>query len=252
MARPRSPIKARLEEWHLRRVPFPATPFVDPFNTDPLRNGSVFARDLRAAEIARIRHDILKEGYVGMIKPWSWVWAKKRIGGSLGMGKTALLTYVTDQINQDYGRKFFGNAAHWLAVYVPVLPAIKSVQDLASVALASVCSQARGTSVERLLLGQLRRKVILLSPPSAFPHSVRNAADSRFMDDKWLSDQGVDIAQLCAAMSEASARSEGDFSFRAGFCEWGVARVSLHSERRSKPGPTSTGTCEQSTLSPLE
>src|SRR5260221_8934661 len=125
MARSKSSIKVRLEEWQLRRVPFPATPFVDPFNADPLRNGSVFARSLREAEIAKIRHDILKEGYAGMVTRWSWVWARKKIGGSLGVGETSLLTYVADQINQDYGKRFFGHAAHWLAVYVPVQPATK-------------------------------------------------------------------------------------------------------------------------------
>ena len=102
MAKSKSPIKARLEDWHLRRVPFPTTPYVDPFNKDPLRNGSVFAPELREAEIEKIRHVILKHGYASMVKPWSWMWAKKKVGGSLGMGKTALLAHVTDQINQDY------------------------------------------------------------------------------------------------------------------------------------------------------
>jgi len=202
MARSKSPIKARLEDWYLRRVPFPTTPYVDPFNADPLRNGSVFARELREAEIEKIRHVILKHGFASMVKPWSWMWAKKKVGGSLGMGKTALLAYVTDQINQDYGKRFFGSAVHWLAVYVPVLPAIKSVQDLAAVALTSVCSQARGTSVERRLLGRLRRKVILLSPPGEYSASVRNTSDSHFMDDKWLIDQGVDLSQLSAGVQK--------------------------------------------------
>src|SRR5258708_33543138 len=101
MVRSKSPIKTRLENWHLRRVPFPTTPFVDPFNADPLRNGSVFARDLREDEITKIRHDILKEGYASVAKRWNWMWAKKHIGGSLGMGETALLSYIADQIKPD-------------------------------------------------------------------------------------------------------------------------------------------------------
>jgi hypothetical protein len=198
MPRSKSPIKTRLDAWRLKRVPFPATPFVEPFNVDPLRNGSVFAPDLRATEIAKIRQSILKQGYAGMVKPWSWMWAKKKIGGSLGIGKTALLIYIADQINQDYGRKFFGLAAHWLAVYVPIQPSTKSVQEMASLALASVCNTARGASVERLLLGRLRRKVIVLSPHNEYTQPVRDAADNRFLDDKWLLDHGVDLPRLSA------------------------------------------------------
>jgi hypothetical protein len=47
MSSGRIPVKTRLRNWKLSRVPFPSVPFVSYFNEDPLINGSVFAPDLR-------------------------------------------------------------------------------------------------------------------------------------------------------------------------------------------------------------
>jgi len=195
-----SPIKVRLKDWYLRQIPFPAVPFVDPLNEDPLCNGTVFAAELRTSEIEHIRRDILRGGFDDLPTRWSWVWALRMRGRSLGMGKTALLTYLTDQINQDYGKKFFGHAAHWLAVYVPVKPKMKSSAHVAAAALVSMCSEARGVSVERLLLARIRHRVItlgLLGPDAALLHT---ASPAQFVKDRWLSDHGVDLEGLATAV----------------------------------------------------
>lgn len=182
MPRAKSPVKIRLEEWRLKRVPFPSVPFVDYFNTDPLQNGAVFAPDLRTTEIDRIRRDILRNGFGGLVQRWSWMWARRQMGGTLGMGKTALLTYLADQINRDYGTSFFNTPANWLVLYVPVLPGIKSTAELSSAALASVCSDARGVSVERLLVARVRRKLVLNDSATPRADSMRRAAEIRFAD----------------------------------------------------------------------
>jgi hypothetical protein len=204
----KSPLKARLKDWHLKRVPFPVVPFVDYFNADPLQNGSVFAPDLRAVEIGCIRRDILRNGFAAMVQRWSWVWARRQMGGTLGMGKTALLTYLADQINRDYGTSFFNMPANWLVIYVPIQPRVKSVGELAAAALASVCSDARGISIERLLVSRVRRKLVLNDQNSQHPDSMRRAPESRFADDAWLRDNGVDLDMLSAQV-ERDLRSHG-------------------------------------------
>jgi hypothetical protein len=62
------------------------------------------------------------------------------MGRNIGMGKTALLTYIADQINRDYGSKFFGRPANWLAIYVPTQPKTKSIAEMAALALVSICN----------------------------------------------------------------------------------------------------------------
>ncbi|MGO8947066.1 MAG: hypothetical protein ACLQUY_05265 [Ktedonobacterales bacterium] len=108
MSTGKAAFKSTLEAWNLKRVPFPANPFVDPFNIDPLRNGSVFAAELRQEELAAIGKDVLQQGYTNELKRWNWLWARRNMGRNIGMGKTALLTYVADQINRD---KFFSQPA---------------------------------------------------------------------------------------------------------------------------------------------
>jgi hypothetical protein len=109
----RIPIKTRLKHWRLSRVPFPSVPFVSYFNEDPLLNGSVFAPELRQQQLEQLRTEVLGNGWPDAVSRWSWVWAHKRIGGSLGIGKSALLGYVTDQINSNFGSSFFHRAAPW-------------------------------------------------------------------------------------------------------------------------------------------
>jgi hypothetical protein len=206
MPRQTSPTKLRLQEWNFKRMPFPVVPFVDPFNSDPLCNGSVFAADLRSKEIKQIREHILQIGFPDMVKPWTWIWAKKALGANVGMGKTALLTYIADQINYDYGKRFFGHAAHWLVVYVRVPARAKSVDEIAALALASMCSTARGLSVEQLLLARLRHKVIALGLVGN-EHFVPQSAQQRsFANDQWVAAHGIDMEKLKSAIDAYLSR----------------------------------------------
>jgi hypothetical protein len=225
MASTKSAIKSRLNEWHLKRVPFPAVPFVEYFNEDPLRNGAVFAPELRAEPIEQIRNEILRGGFANMVRPWSWIWAKKNMGGNLGMGKTALLTYLTDQINKDYGHSFFKGAAHWLAVYIPVYPKMKSVEEIASVALASMCSSARGMSAERLLLARIRRKAVITAAKGRYSQALLSAPDIKFTKDAWLEDNGVDLPALSTDVERILRDSGARQQFSHAFASGGLERV---------------------------
>src|SRR5690348_2921259 len=200
MARQKSALRERLSDWHLRRVPFPAVPFVNPFGADPVSNGSVFAASLREEELDRIRVDILRGGNADLVQPWGWIWGYRHRGRSLGMGKTALLTHITDQINTDFGRPFFGYNTNWLAVYVPVYPGMHSTAELAAAALASMCSEQRGMSIAQLMLGKLRHSVITLGLLGAGARGLRAASPLRLAKDKWVTEQGIDLAVLSQAV----------------------------------------------------
>jgi len=232
MSHAKSPIKARLEKWGLKRMPFPTVPFVDPFNVDPIRNGSVFAKELRAEELEMIRRDVYQAGFPDLVTRWSWVWARRHVGTNIGMGKTAFFAYIADQINQDYGHTFFkpNQVAQWLAVHVTVSPKTRSVDELMAIALASICNDVRGMSVERLLLARLRHRVLTLANQTV---NLR-APIIRFGQDRWLSDRGIDIPQLTKAI-EAYLLDRGAMSDMGE----AIARGSLRSYLQTLNGATS-------------
>jgi hypothetical protein len=205
MAAVRIPIKTRLKAWHLSRVPFPSVPFVQYFNEDPLRNGSVFVPELRQDQINQLRTEILCNGWPDAVKRWSWVWAHKHVGGSLGMGKSALLGYITDQINRDFGSSFFHRAAPWLAVYVKVPEKVRSTAQVLAVALASIYNNEHGVSVERRLVGRLRHKVVALNG-HLYPATLSTESETQFADDGWLVGQGVDLTALNKLVAELLKR----------------------------------------------
>jgi hypothetical protein len=207
MASTRPPIKTRLRKWHLTQVPFPSVPFVNYMSEDPISNGSVYATELRQQQVDQIRAEILKFGFAKAVQEWSWVWAHRKLGGSLGMGKTALLGFVTDQINIDYGSSFFHAAAPWLAVYVKVPETIKSLQDVAAVALESLYHERHGTSGERLLLARVRRELILLDKAGKYPQNLGTEKTTAFGRDDWLDAHGVNRDALTADVKEKLMRA---------------------------------------------
>jgi hypothetical protein len=200
MARIPHHIRKRLASWHLKRVPFPAVPIIDPYNADPIQNGSVFDPDLRQDEIEHIKHDVFGNGYTDTARLWSWLYARRKFGRNIGMGKTALLLYLAKAINKNYGKTFFGWSAHWLCTYV-LLPAnIKSLDELHALALFSLCQNTHGKSVIELLRARLRRKVLLANLAGSYDKTIEHAQETQFASDQWLQQHGVELSALSEAV----------------------------------------------------
>jgi len=191
MVRQNPHIKQQLTDWYLKRVPFPSVSYVTYSSEDPLINGSVFAQFLREHELLQIRHELLAEGFPQGVKRWNWIWAKKNMGKSLGMGKTALMAYICDQINKDFGESFFGHGANWLALFVPVQPGTKMIDDVAAFALSSLCNESRGFSVEQRLLARLRHRVVVQNQSGRYPANLASIVWHRFLSDGWLAERGI-------------------------------------------------------------
>ena len=118
------------------------------------------------------------------------------------MGKTALLGYVTDQINRDFGSSFFHQAAPWLAVYVRVAEKTKSTAQVMATALASIYATEHGVSVERRLLGRLRHKAVALNTPHQYPPGLSAEPETKFAEDAWLESHGVPLDRLQKDVAE--------------------------------------------------
>ena len=116
----------------------------------------------------------------------------------LGMGKTALMAYVCDRINKDFGESFFGHGASWLALYVPVQPGTTTIDDIAAFALSSFCNVSRGASVEQHLLGHLRHRVIVQNQNGHYPTNLASIVWHRFLSDGWLAERNISRTTLDA------------------------------------------------------
>lgn len=201
MSSKQSPRQIKLKEWHLKGVPFPVVPFADPFSQNPLVNGAVFDPQLRQGEINKIRSRVLGNGWPDMIKPWKWLWTRHGAGKQVGTGKTALLGYITHEINRDYGETFLRPGANWLAIYARVEPGTHTINKMAAQVLAGLCNDVRGTSVIHLLLARLRQKVIntnRIKHHSNMPHLL---SSEDLLNPKWLQEHGIDVPQLNEAVA---------------------------------------------------
>ncbi len=226
MPRQNPVIKQQLATWHLKRVPFPSITYVSYFSTDPLVNGSVFAPDLREHQLYQIRHDLLAEGFPQTVKRWNWIWAKKNIGMSLGMGKTALLAYVCDQINKDFGKTFFGRSANWLALYVKVQPGVKSIDEIAACALESLCNESHGISIERHLLARLRHQIVVQNHSGQYPTGLAGKVWHNFQNNSWIESLGIDLATLDADVEHLLRNSHVSAHVATAISKGALRRVS--------------------------
>jgi hypothetical protein len=195
-------IRERLNQWNLKRVPFPSVPIIDPYNVDPLQNGSIFAVNLREQEIEHMRQKIFGKGYDDAVRLWSWCYARRKVGRNVGMGKTALLLYISRSINRDFGRSFFGSQTPWLCTYVLVSPKTHSLEDLLAQILLQMTSTVHGPSVLELLRATIRRKVIVLNRIQGNNDTLERATLQKFTQDTWLEQQGIDLEQLAHGVTD--------------------------------------------------
>ena len=202
MARMPKHIRQRLQAWHLKRIPFPAVPIIDPYNVDPLQNGSVFESALRQSEIDHIRSVNMGAGFVDAARLWSWVYARRKVGRNVGMGKTALLIHIASMINKDMGRTFFGWSAHWLCAYTLVGAKTRSLKELYAQVLFSLCNDVHGRSVIEMLRARLRRKVLMLNRAGSYEATVGNAEEKQFANDQWLARNNMDLRRLDDAVAD--------------------------------------------------
>lgn len=125
----------------LRDLPFPAEPVVDPYNTDPRRNGTIYAEEPVRPIIEKFENLLIRPNDFANRVRLAYVWAKGDQQTGRGMGKTALLRYFRQRINKDWGFTEFGGQFSALVVYVsfPTQVDRRYMEQLALSALVDIC-----------------------------------------------------------------------------------------------------------------
>ena len=75
-------------------------------------------------------------------------------------------------------------------------------EELAAVALASICDDSRGLSVERLLLGRLRHRAVILGMLGPDSQNLKAVPAKNLAKDRWLASHGVDIEAMSQAVEQ--------------------------------------------------
>ena len=142
----------------LTDLPFPFTPVADPYNTDPRRNGAIYASEPVRGSIEKFEQLLIRPSDFLNRARLAYLWSRGDQETGRGMGKTALLRYFSQRINQDWGRTEFDGQFSALVVYVsfPYQVDRRYMEQLALSALVDICkSRVLEASRASLRLEQL-------------------------------------------------------------------------------------------------
>ena len=183
------------ERLGLRDLPFPATAVADPYNTDPRRNGAIYAEEPVRASIERFERLLIRPNDFQNRVRLAYLWSRGDQETGRGMGKTALLRYFRQRINQDWGQTEFNGQFSALVVYVSFPSQVdrRYMEQLALSALVDICrSRVLEASRASLRLGQLtdeQCEQVVTNPNGSSDYG-------NLLNDEILSAKGVDAAHL--------------------------------------------------------
>ena len=125
----------------LKDLPFPNVAVSDPYNTDPRRNGTIYAEGPVRPSIEKFEQLLIRPNDFQNRVRLAYLWSKGDTESSRGMGKTALLRYFRQRINQDWGWTEFDGQFSALVVYVSFPSQVdrRFMEQLALSALVDVC-----------------------------------------------------------------------------------------------------------------
>ena len=102
----------------LKDLPFPAEPVANPYSSDPRQNGAIYAESPVSSEIEKFERLLIRPGDFSNRVRLAYLWSKGDQQSGRGMGKTALLRYFRQRINQDWGATEFENRFSAVVIYV--------------------------------------------------------------------------------------------------------------------------------------
>ena len=125
----------------LKDLPFPPMAVSDPYNTDPRRNGTIYAENPVRTSIEKFQQLLIRPNDFQNRVRLAYLWSKGDDESSRGMGKTALLRYFRQRINQDWGGTEFSDQFSALVVYVSFPSQVdrRYIEQLALSALVDIC-----------------------------------------------------------------------------------------------------------------
>ena len=139
--RPTTPLTSPYFRLGLKDLPFPSEPVVDPYSTDPRRNGAIHAESPVRAQIDKFERLLVRPEDFPNRARLAYLWSKGDQERGRGMGKTALLRYFQHRINTDWGASEFSGQFSAVVIYVAFPSQVdrRYMEQLALSALVDIC-----------------------------------------------------------------------------------------------------------------
>ena len=205
--RGRVPTPSRYESLGLRDLPFPTEPAVNPYSSDPRRNGTIYAELPARAGIEKFERLLIRPDDFSNRVRIAYLWSKGDRQSGRGMGKTALLRYFRQRINKDWGQSEFQGQFSAAVIYVSFPSQIdrRYMEQLALSALVDICKngilEASRASIRLEFLTSEQAKAVL-----KYPDGSENP--DNLLNDDILRENGIQTDDLDAEVARR-LREEG-------------------------------------------
>ncbi len=174
--------------------PFPIDPTVKPFSEDRRENGSIFLKELRSEELDEFKQRIINSRTkIGFLMDYAAYRGR-------GIGKTAFMNYVKNEINRDLGDNISNGTEVLYAVYVS--PSPEKRERTMSLIARNIYTSMLNSELLQIAFSRLRAfsgvipDTVLskIKSPSQYTETICN--------DAWLSKEGVDISILNRSVNQ--------------------------------------------------
>ena len=185
----------------LKDLPFSLSPVLDPYSDDPRHNGRIYAQGPVEKAIEKFERLLIRpEDFLNRTRIAS-LWSKGDTESGRGMGKTALLRFFQQRINDDWGEEEFGGKFSAVVVYVSFPDQVdrRYMEQLAWAALCDVCRNG----VLDVSRAAMRRN--LLSEEQVMKVVQHDGLEryENLLDDGVLLEHSVSASELDEKMEEA-------------------------------------------------
>lgn len=174
--------------------PFPIDPTVKPFSEDRRENGSIFLEELRSEELEEFKQRIINSRTkIGFLMDYAAYKGR-------GIGKTAFMNYVKNEINRDLGDNMSNGTEVLYAVYVS--PSPEKRERTMSLIARNIYTSMLNSGLLHVVFSRLRafsevvpdRVLSKIESPSDYQDTICN--------DEWLMQEKVDINKLNSIVSK--------------------------------------------------
>ena len=179
----------------MKELPFPNEAVVNPYSSDPRKNGSIYATSPVKDEIEKFENLLIRpDDFTNRVR-LAYLWSKGDQQSGRGMGKTALLRYFRQRINKDWGATEFTEQFNAVVVYVAFPSQVdrRYMEQLALSALVDICRNG----VLEASRAALRLKHLTEEQANAIMKNDDGSQDgANILNDAILTTNIVDVMKL--------------------------------------------------------